>query len=306
MNPSPPLETPVVLVFFNRPERVQQVFARIAAARPRQLFLIADGPRPGHPEDPDLVAAARQAVQAVDWKCEVHCDFSEVNLGVKRRVSSGLDRVFAQVERAIILEDDCLPHPSFFPFCQELLERYAGEPQVRMIAGSNFQLGQRRPPYSYYFSIYPHIWGWATWATAWASYDGALSRWPQARREGLLEDYQLARSARRYWRRRFQATYEGKIDSWAYAWMLACWLENGLSIIPSVNLVSNIGFGDAASHTLGRRNPLSNLPVEALEFPLAHPPLGMRFPEADAFTQRVIYREHWLAPLKKRLKQLFK
>lgn len=156
------LTTPVAFIIFNRPDTTEKVFAEIAKAKPPKLLVIGDGPRVSRQGEAEKVAAARSIIQCVDWDCEVQTNFSDVNLGCKRRVSSGIDWVFEQVEEAIILEDDCLPDPTFFRFCEELLARYRHDQRIGMISGDNFQFGSRRNDDSYYFSKYVHIWGWAT------------------------------------------------------------------------------------------------------------------------------------------------
>src|SRR5665648_587346 len=164
------LKTPVAFIIFNRPETTRRVFAEIAKARPTKLLVIADGPRATHPDDAEKCAVVRAIIDGVDWDCEVLKNYSDVNLGCKRRVSSGLDWVFDTVEEAIILEDDCLPHPTFFRFCEEMLAKYRDDKRIAMISGDNFQFGKKRTEYSYYFSRYTHIWGWASWRRAWDNY----------------------------------------------------------------------------------------------------------------------------------------
>ncbi|OUC08639.1 hemolytic protein HlpA-like protein, partial [Litorilinea aerophila] len=168
------MQTPVIFLIFNRPDTTAQVFAEIAKARPRRLLVVADGPRPHRPDDVEKCSATRAVIERVDWPCEVSCDFAEENLGGRRRISSGLTWAFSQVEAAIVLEDDCLPHPTFFPFCEELLNRYCHDERIMAITGDNFQFGRSRTKYSYYFSRYFHSWGWATWRRAWQHYDDTL------------------------------------------------------------------------------------------------------------------------------------
>lgn len=298
-------ETPVAFLIFDRPETTQRVFERIVQARPRRLFLIGDGPRPGASEaELQRIAAARRVAGQVEWGGAVETYFRDQNLGVRRGVTEGLNWLFEQVEEAIILEDDCLPHPTFFRFCQELLERYRADERVAMIGGTNYQFGGYRPPSSYFFTLYPHIWGWASWRRAWRQHDAEMRRWPEARQAGLLRSLLPDRRARRYWTRRFEMTYQGRIQTWDYPWTLSCWLENRLSIAPAVNLVSNIGFGQGAVHTFGRRSRLANMPVQAMDFPLIHPSSMIRDYEADRYTQRVVFRDHILAPLKRRIRLL--
>ena len=178
------LETPVAFLVFNRPHTTDKVFSEIAAANPRKLLIVADGPRPDQPGEAERCVAVRAIVDRVDWDCEVLTNYSDINLGCKARISSGLDWVFDTVEEAIVLEDDCLPHPSFFRFCEELLVKYRDDERIAQIGGVNFQSGRRRTNYSYYFSRYAHIWGWATWRRAWRHYDVALKAWPLIRDGG--------------------------------------------------------------------------------------------------------------------------
>lgn len=302
--PQAELNTPVVLIFFNRTDTTRQVFQRIAQMRPKQLFLIADAPRLDHPDDENLCAQARQVVQAVDWDCAVEHYYPPANMGIRNCISAGLDWVFSQVDAAIILEHDCLADPSFFNYCQELLQLYRHDQRIAMIGGTNYQFGRNPLPYSYYFSLYPHIWGWATWARAWMTHDAGMGRWPEARQRQLLKSVLPDDKALRFWTRRFDATYAGRIDTWDYGWTLSCWLENRLSIVPSVNLVSNIGFGKGAIHTTGRRSPYANMPAAEMKFPLVHPPYKIRYPAADLYTQRTLFRDHLLAPLKRKIKRM--
>jgi hypothetical protein len=303
VNPMDELEIPVVLIVFNRPQTTRQVFERISRARPKTLFLVADGPRPGKSDDAVGCKEVREMVQSVNWDCDVHCDFSDENLGTKMRISSGLGRVFSEVDRAIILEDDCVPDVSFFPYCETLLKIFEDDPRIMMICGINHQGSDVPIPYSYYFSRYMLCWGWATWARAWKHYDGDMSLWPLARDQKLLEGLFENRISARYWAKRFQMTYEGKLNSWSYPWTLSCWLQNGLSILPSKNLVSNIGFGSQATNTFGKRNRLANLPVSQMQFPLIHPPYVQRYMPADLYIERIIYRDKLLTPVKRWIKK---
>jgi hypothetical protein len=281
------LKTPVAFLIFNRPETTAQIFAEIRRARPSKLLLVADGPRAGRVEEAEACRATRAVVERVDWDCEVLTNYAEENLGCRARVASGLTWVFEQAEEAIILEDDCLPHESFFPFCEELLERYRDDERVMMISGDNFQFGRRRSPYSYYFSRMVHIWGWASWRRAWQHYDLEMKLWPTLRDSAWLKEMFDDEEAAHYWRTIFDKTYAGH-DTWDYQWAFACWAQSGLSVLPDCNLISNIGFGDDATHTKAAGNPSAALPLEAIGFPLQHPPYMFRNGEADDFTLRQV------------------
>src|SRR5579884_2116005 len=265
----PALDVSVAFLIFNRPRFTDRVFAAIAGAQPRRLLVVADGPRPDHPEDERLVAQARAVISRVDWPCEVLTNYSDVNLGCGRRIASGLDWVFDSVPEAIILEDDCLPHPDFFPFCEELLERYRSDPRVHMISGAN--LAGWRGPYSYHFSRSYHIWGWASWRRAWKYYDFEMRDWPRLRETDWLRRHLRDARAAQIAELLFNDTYAGRIRQWDFQWAFSGWLRNAVSIIPSTNLVTNIGFGDAATHLRSADHPFAGLPPEPMAFPLQHP-----------------------------------
>ncbi len=280
------MKTPVVFLVFNRPDTTQRVFETIRQARPPKLLVVADGPRPDHPDDPEKCAAVRAIIDTVDWDCEVLKNYSETNLGCKTRVSSGLDWVFEEVAEAIILEDDCLPDLTFFPFCEELLDRYRDDKRIMVISGDNFQFGRKRTEYSYYFSIYNHCWGWATWRRAWQYYDVEMKLWGEIKNGNWLYDILQDYWAVKYWSQQFEKTYQLKINSWAYRWTLSCWLQSGLTILPNTNLVSNIGFDLESTHTRNKSSLYSNLQTKSLQFPLTHPLFIICDKKADAFTQR--------------------
>lgn len=265
------LTTPVAFIIFNRPDTTERVFAEIAKAKPPKLLVVGDGARVNRPGEAEKVAAARAIIQRVDWECEVLTNFSEVNLGCKRRVSSGIDWVFEQVEEAIILEDDCLPDPTFFRFCQEMLERYRHDQRIGMISGDNFQFGHKVNDDSYYFSNINHIWGWATWRSRWQhDYDVEMKRWPKIRDEGRVSDWFGTTAEQVSFGDTYEKVYQGKIDTWDYQWHFASRLNGRIAVMPNVNMISNIGFGVGATHTTGG-SVQANMAVEEMVFPLRHP-----------------------------------
>ena len=292
------LKTPVAFIIFNRPDTTERVFAVIAKARPPKLLVVADGPRENRAGEAERCAATRAIIDRVDWDCEVLTNFSDCNLGCKRRVSSGIDWVFEQVEEAIILEDDCLPDSTFFRYCQELLERYRHDQRVGLISGDNFQFGQRRNDDSYYFSKYVHIWGWATWRDRWTdSYDVSMAKWPRIRDEGWLADMVGNEREAAFWSKIFERVYRGEIDTWDYQWVFANWIEGRSTVLPATNLISNIGFDANATHTTGD-SELANLPTRPLTFPLKHPVGVIRNMQADAYSEKKCFQ----IPLAKRVR----
>jgi hypothetical protein len=243
------------------------------------------------------VATTRAIIQRVNWDCEVVTNFSDVNLGCKKRVSSGIDWIFELVEEAIILEDDCLPEPTFFRFCQEMLNKYRFDQRIGMISGDNFQFGRRYGDDSYYYSKYVHIWGWATWRTRWANnYDVSIAKWPRIRDEARISDMVGGPPESTYWAKIFERVHRGKIDTWDYQWVFSNFIEGRLNILPSVNLISNIGFNKNATHTTGE-SELANLLTRPISFPLSHPIGVFRNGIADSIS----YKTCFGVPLWKRI-----
>ena len=300
------LQTPVAFIIFKRPETTEQVFETIRQAKPPKLLVIADGPREDRLGEAEECAATRSIIERVDWDCEVIKNYSEINLGCGLRVSSGLDWVFSQVEEAIILEDDCLPDPSFFRFCEELLERYRYDQRILAISGQNVQFGRKRTEDSYYFSRYTFCWGWASWRRAWQYYDFTMKLWPEVRDGGWLQDILGDVKAVQVWTKVFQAMYDGEIDTWDYQWIFTCFIQGCLGVVSNVNLVSNIGHGVGGTHTGSETSPFGNIPAEAVSFPLRHPKLVVRNCQADDFTQNTLfdYAPSLFKRVKRRIKKI--
>jgi hypothetical protein len=269
-----------------------KVFDAIRQVQPEKLYVVADGPRRDHPKDQELCKATRQVIDRVDWPCQVFTNFAENNMGCRRRVSSGISWVFEREENAIILEDDCLPHPTFFPFCAELLSRYRNDERIMAISGNNFQKGRCTSEASYYFSIYNHIWGWATWRRAWQHYNEDLAQWPQLSKTDWLTKLLGDSQAGQYWYQIFNETYNDQNESWCYRWTYSCWVQHGLTILPAVNLVSNIGFDERATHTRRKEASVANLPVYPMKLPLVHPGIMVRDYLADQYTTQEYFRGH--------------
>ncbi|MBE9116598.1 glycosyltransferase family 2 protein [Lusitaniella coriacea LEGE 07157] len=284
------LKTPVALIIFNRPQTTEKVFEAIRQAKPPMLFVIADGPRADKPGEAEKCAAARAIIDRVDWDCQVLKNYSDTNMGCGKRPATGIDWVFDTVEEAIILEDDCVPHPAFFHFCEELLEHYRHDERVMTICGLNVQFGRKRSDYSYYFSRYNHCWGWASWRRAWQHFDYDINIWPEIRDNDLLMDMLGDARTAKVWHQTLERTYEERPDWWDFQWTFAMWLQQGLAILPNVNLISYVGYHPTEStHTHQEGSPYSNLAVEALDFPLKHPPYVIRDTQADHFTENSYY-----------------
>ena len=261
------LTTPIAFFIFNRPDVTRTVFEAIAKMQPETLLVIADGPR--SPEERAKCDEARAVLREVNWPCRLLTEYSETNLGCKERLSSGLRWVFSQCEEAIILEDDCVPEPSFFPFCTQMLERYRDDERVMMITGTNYLLDRLRVPESYVFSRYYCVWGWATWKRAWALYDIALQDWAEMKAQGQLQGIYSQPFMRASVAAGFDLASQNKIDTWDIQWSYTCLFNSGLCIVPRVNLISNIGTVGHHSSTQDRNHfkPVFALDTAALVHP---------------------------------------
>lgn len=224
--------------------------------------------------------------KSIDWPCQITKLYSNSNLGCRECVSGAINWFFENEEEGIILEDDCVPHPDFFTYCAELLERYRNDTRVWCISGTNVQRGHWRGDGSYYFSRYNHCWGWASWRRCWQNYDKNLEQWPKIANSSLLKTIFDDPVERKYWQSIWQRLAEqGEPDTWDYQWTFTCLVNGGLTALPNYNLVKNIGFGDKdATHTqnVSNLNPKS-LISEGLGI-IRHPSFVLRDSTADSFT----------------------
>jgi hypothetical protein len=249
----------VLLLVFNRPETTKAVMESLGRARPSRLYVAADGPRDAVHADLQRCEEARRLATAPSWECVLTTRLQVRNVGLNRHVSSALDWFFANEEQGIVLEDDCVPHMSFFRFCSELLEFHRDSTRVMHISGNNFQYGRHRGRASYYYSKYPFIWGWATWRRAWRKYDFRV------------------------------IAPELAWSTWDGQWMTTLQRNEGLAVTPNANLVTNIGFGSGATHTKSIER-YSALPALAMEFPITHPRELVADKDADTFVYYANFR----------------
>jgi len=264
-------DVPILVLAFNRPERLRALIGRLREVRPTSLFVSVDGPRQNSESDSRLVAEVQQILAEIDWPCDVHTNFRSENLGCGRAVSTGIDWFFRNVDSGIILEDDVLPNPDFFAFCQELLQRYADDERVFAISGCNFAPKEHiEQSASYRFSAITHVWGWATWRRAWETYRYDMHDW---RKRLPMRQRWKATGANMggliYWTAVFDWMRFGKIDTWDYQWSLAQMAHGGLTATSNVNLTDNVGFAEDATHT--SHKPAFIRPSEGMDFPLTHP-----------------------------------
>jgi hypothetical protein len=281
------LRTPVLFIVFNRPDPTNRVFEAIRKAKPARLYVAADGPRQDRMDDIERVAKVRKIATAVDWPCEVKTLFREKNLGCKHGCSTAISWLFEHEEQGIILEDDCLPHQDFFYFCETLLNYYQKDTRILTIAGSNIQSNYKRGSESYYFSKYFFFWGWATWRRAWQCYDGKISFWPQWKDSEDWKKKFTDTVEKKYWKKVFDTVYSNPPDTWDYPFFASAWKKGGLSAVSSVNLISNIGFGEDATRTTNLSKD-ANLPVESIA-ELVHP----KNVEQDRDKDRYVFDENF-------------
>lgn len=302
------MDTAVLFLVFNRPDTTEQVFEAIRQARPPRLYVAADGPRASRPGEAERCAEVRRIATAVDWPCEVHQLFRDSNRGCKLGVSEGITWFFEHEAEGIVLEDDILPQPSFFPYCEALLARYRDDPRVAMISGCNFIADRYPAATSYFFSIHNHIWGWASWRRAWQRYDADIAAWPAWNTAGELQRWLGGnRCATAYWRSLFDRMHRREIDTWDYQWTFACWQMQGLTVLPAHNLTLNLGFGPDATHTV-KAPPAyvrRNWPRE-LEWPLRHPTEVVVDSVADRKTQRHVLGLSLLRCLRRAVKECWR
>ena len=232
--------------------------------------MACDGPDSDDPEAQEACLQTRMVIeQGITWPCRVERLYREQHLGCRRGVSEAISWFFTHVEAGIILEDDVLPHPSFFPFCAELLDRYRDDSRIGMVSGCTIRNLPTWDDSSYRFSRFFHVWGWASWRRAWIHYDAEMTQWPRLREQHWLKEFNGERFAR-YWQYQFDRVWRGECDTWDYIWMLSCWIQGQICILPSVNLVDNLGFEDPrATHTARDQSPLPK--ASYLDFPLLHP-----------------------------------
>jgi hypothetical protein len=283
---------PVLLILFNRPDMVKPVIENLRQVRPKRLFLAADGPRVGHPQDADKCRLAREAALSVDWDCHIETRFHETNLGCDPAVSSAIDWFFQQVECGILLEDDCLVHPDYFALCGELLERYREDERIMQIASFS-PYPKREHSYDYHFSRrFRCSGGWATWRRAWIKFRSDMHQYQDRESWQILNAYHRDYLMLNRSYRSLIACRNGKRthwDHWDFQWNLSCNAQNGLSLVPEPNLMLNIGFGEDSTHTKEIDPIFHGLAFESLSFPLRHPPLVYADQEPEQGLEKRLY-----------------
>ena len=293
------MTTAVLFIIFNKPKTTQTVFEAIRLAKPIRLYIAADGPRENKSGEKELCEQTRKIAQNVDWDCEVKTLFQKENLGCGKAVSHAISWFFENEEMGIILEDDCLPHQSFFKYCEELLEKYKNNEKIGIISGNNHQRGRKIGDFSYYFSDIANTWGWATWARSWNDFRLNVNELDENLVLNEIKKLFPEKKFNNFWIKIYKKMKKIETDIWDYQFYFSQIAKNRIFIDPNVNLVSNIGYNDInATHTFDKYSPLANIPVQAMEFPLKHPMEISVNHKADRFILDNVYLK---GPLFKRI-----
>lgn len=300
------IQTPVLVNVFNRPAETERLLKCLQTVKPAKVYFSADAPRENCPEDEKLCAQVKEIVDThINWNALVEKNYAKKNLGLRKRMSSAISWSLELSDRVIILEDDCIPDPTFFKFCEELLEYHKENPRVGAITGNNFQSDDFSCDYSYYFSRYPHCWGWATWRRAWAFYDDEMSQWPDVACTVWLKKMFPNKFEALYWNQIFNDTFHCKINSWAYRWLFSFWMKEMLCATPKRNLVMNIGVGNFATNTKKAITSAHFKCTRFMDFPIQHPIILERNSMADDYVQRSHFGEARDKTLRGRVMRLF-
>lgn len=284
---------PILVIAFNRPDHLAVLMHRLRGVQPARLYVAIDGPRAHRDGELARVQQCRDIVTTVDWPCVVHTLFQDENLGCGAGVTTAISWFFENEDRGIILEDDIIPDPSFFPYCEELLERYENDERVFAVSGCNFvpPKYQSRPDLPYRFSQVPHIWGWATWRRSWAKHRLNIENWRERLPLATLwsrVDHSIPGAV--YWSSTFELLARKEVDTWDGQLVLAAMADDQWTATSNVNLIQNIGFDEHATHTLVDRQEL--LPIERIHLPLEYVPV-VHDAKADAWTRKHHFLATW-------------
>lgn len=306
------MDLAILLLIWKRPEHAKRVIESIKKVAPKRIYISSDGPIINDKNNQRLVSQTRdEVIDQINWECQIFTNFSEENQGCKLAVTKGINWFFENENEGIILEDDCLPNIYFYEFCRVLLEKYRNDNRVWTICGNGYQDKNSSSGESYFLSKYVDVWGWATWKRCWKYYDKDIRNWEINRSRNILKNVFAKRKDLNFWKRIFDDLfYKGEPDTWDYQWQYACFINSGMSCMPYVNLVENIGFGREATHTL-------DIPITAklkvnklgkITFPLKHPEVFLKSNDCDEKLENEFFSGYpitSLIGLKLKLKKLF-
>lgn len=238
-------EAPVLLIAFNRPNTTKKVFDAIKRARPTKFYVAADAPRIRNKEDIQNCSLVKNIVRDVDWDCDVHYRFAEKNQGCGPGPYNAINWAFKNEDRLIILEDDCVPVLSFFQYCNEVLERYKNDTRIWFVSGNQYNEEAVKTPHSYFFSRYGHSWGWATWKRCWDFMDMSLAKYKLIIEQDLYKSSFRTTEEAIFFQNVIDKIYHNELlrnHIWDFQFGFVISSNGGLSIVPSKNLVTNIGY----------------------------------------------------------------
>ncbi len=274
--------TPVVLIFFNRPDTFEKVFEKVRKAQPTDLVLVQDGPR--SEKDEQAIQECRKIAENVDWECNVVREYADVNLGCGMRPQTGITKSLELFERVIILEDDCVPAESFFQYCDEMLERYKDDERIAYISGLNHFENWNCGEQDYFFTKTGAIHGWATWRRVWTRYydyyvKGADNSYVLNLVKKQFTNSTIANSRVQNWERARKSIKNGeKLSYWDNQWGFVKYAQSMLVIVPKVNQICNIGGGADSTHAQSLKNTTFQkyknfiyIPTTEMTFPVSHP-----------------------------------
>lgn len=283
------IQTPVLLILFNRFDTALQVIAQLRLAKVQRIYLFSDGPRTNRASESAILNEVQEKILAqIDWPCEIITRFEPKNEGPRLAIGKAITWFFEHEEEGIVLEHDCVPNQSFFHFCQELLTHYRHDERIMHISGDNFQFGNWRGDGSYYFSKLNHIWGFATWRRAWKQYDVAMKAYPEFREKGKVNTQIDFARGQKIWTDTFDKTFSGALQTWDYQWTFAMWLKDGFAILPNKNLVSNVGFDALALNTTNPNHRLANMETFDIK-DIAHPSVVEIDAKADKYSINEVF-----------------
>lgn len=306
----------ILLIFFARPNTLSEVFEAVRKAKPSKLFLACDGPREGNSNDAKMIEECKKIVQNVDWDCEVHTKYSEENLGCGQGPSSAISWAFEFVDKLVILEDDCVPDESFFPYMEEMLDKYEHDERIGIISGFNHFKDWDCAENSYFFTKCGATLGWGTWKRVWDKYDYHIEGINDEYLSELLKeeiiDKKGARVRIKDWKKANKETKEKKVNYWDIQFGFLKYTQSYLCIVPRSNLIYNIGCGPGSTHTESMQSSkwkpgqILFMPTIKMEFPLKHPKYVICDRNYDKKAMKMLFHRSLLKRAIKKLIRMIK
>lgn len=293
-------ETALLIIIFNRPDLTAQLYSQLEIQKPAKLYIVSDGAR--NDNERIIIDESRAIFERISWNCNVKKNYSDVNMGLRKRIVSAIDWAFDEEEQLIILEDDCIPHPEFFPFCEAMLDKFKNNKEILTINGCNLNPAltyENRE--SYFFSRYANSWGWATWRRAWFLFDRDLSGLKKPEINTLLKSHLTSPlRATIYWRYKLNEVETNRLNSWAYRWMFTLFVNKALAVVPKTNLIRNVGVDARSTNTRGYLHyinlPTSDMNIsEVVEPEILEPNyIYDSWVENSIYSKSLEYRFNWI------------